>query len=162
MRCGRSIDPLSPRRPTDGISLTMRTITRMQSCIGSSAIRRGSAAPKVSSFVRLSGTIFKSVTVTVALTSAALAADLRVAPFSCDVTPPIGHPLCGGTIKPLEAIDEPLLAKGILVSDGKDRYVICAVDWCLLQTGAYEMFRQKLASAADTPPSHVAVQTVHQ
>jgi dienelactone hydrolase len=54
------------------------------------------------------------------------------------------------------------LAKGILVSDGEDRYVICAVDWCLLQTGAYEMFRQKLASAADTPPSHVAVQTVHQ
>jgi hypothetical protein len=102
------------------------------------------------------------VTTTIALSSISLAADLQVAAFSCDVTPPIGHPLCGGTIKPLEAVDEPLLAKGILLSDGRDRYIICAVDWCLLQTGAYDMFRQKLAGAADIPASHVAVQTVHQ
>lgn len=87
---------------------------------------------------------------------------LEVASFSCDVTPPIGHPLCGGWIKPLEAIDEPLLAKGVLISDGNSRYILCAVDWCLLQTGAYDMFRQKLATAAGVPPSHVAVQTVHQ
>ena len=87
---------------------------------------------------------------------------LEVASFCCDVTPPLGHPLCGGWIKPLEAVDEPLLAKGILLSDGNSRYIICAVDWCLLQTGGYDMFQQKLALAVEIPPSHVAVQTVHQ
>jgi dienelactone hydrolase len=90
------------------------------------------------------------------------AANLEVAAFSCDVTPPVGHPLCGGWIKPLEAVDEPLLAKGIVLSDGHTRYVLCAVDWCLLQTGAYDLFRQKLAAAVGIPASQVAVQTVHQ
>jgi hypothetical protein len=26
--------------------------------------------------------------------------ELHLATFSCDVTPPLGHPLCGGWIKP--------------------------------------------------------------
>jgi len=89
-------------------------------------------------------------------------ATLQVAAFSCDVTPPIGHPLCGGWIKPLVAVDDPLLAKGIVLSNGKTRYVLCAVDWCLLQTAAYDMFRCKLAAAADVPEAQVSVHTVHQ
>ncbi|MGO8675725.1 MAG: hypothetical protein ACLQVX_07620 [Limisphaerales bacterium] len=87
---------------------------------------------------------------------------VAVAPFCCDVTPPLGHPLCGGWIKPLTAVDDPLLAKGVVLSDGKSRYVLCAVDWCLLQTGAYDLLRQRIARGADIPESHVAVQTVHQ
>jgi hypothetical protein len=90
------------------------------------------------------------------------ATELRVATFACDVTPPLGHPLCGGWIKALEAVDDPLLAKGIVVGDGANRYVLCSVDWCLLQTGAYEAFRDQLAAGADVPPQHVAVHTVHQ
>ena len=86
----------------------------------------------------------------------------RVAFFFCETTPPIGHPLCGGWIKPLEAVDDPLLLKGILLADRKEAYVICALDWCLLQTEAYDLFRQKLAAAAGVPLSHVALQTVHQ
>lgn len=93
---------------------------------------------------------------------AAQPGDLLLATFRCDVTPPLGHPLCGGWIKPVEAVDDPLLAKGIILEQGDERYVICAVDWCLLQTGAYDLFRRKLAEAADTPASRVAVQTVHQ
>ena len=68
---------------------------------------------------------------------------LQVAPFSCDVTLPIGHPLCGGWIKPLVIVDDPLLAKGIVLSNGKTRYVLCTVDWCLLQTAAYDTFRDE-------------------
>lgn len=98
----------------------------------------------------------------VLLATAVSAGDLRVATFSCDVTPPIGHPLCGGWIKPLEAVDDPLLAKGIVLEDGPARYVLCSVDWCLLQTGAYEAFRDELAAGADVPPEHVSVHTVHQ
>jgi len=89
-------------------------------------------------------------------------AGLRLGVFRCDVTPPLGHPLCGGWIKPLEKVDDPLLAKGIVLEQGRDRYVLCAVDWCLLQTAAHELFRRKLAEAAEVPESHVVVHTVHQ
>jgi len=90
------------------------------------------------------------------------AGEFRAAAFSCDATPPLGHPLCGGWIKPLVSVDEPLLAKGVAISDGRTRFVICALDWCLLQTGAYDLFRRKIAAAAGIPESQVAVQTVHQ
>jgi dienelactone hydrolase len=85
-----------------------------------------------------------------------------VAVFQSEVTPPLGHPLCGGWIQPLTAVDDPLLAKGVVLEDGSRRYVVCAVDWCLLQTGAYDLFRRKLALAADTPEDRVTVHTVHQ
>jgi hypothetical protein len=58
---------------------------------------------------------------------------LRVGVFACEVTPPVGHPLCGGWIRPLETVDDPLLAKGLVLAEGRHRYVLCAVDWCLLQ-----------------------------
>ncbi len=87
---------------------------------------------------------------------------LRLATFECDVTPPPGHPLCGGWIKPLEAVDDPLLAKGIVLAEGDRRYVLCAVDWCLLQTEAFETFRRKIAAGARTSPERVSVHTVHQ
>ncbi len=87
---------------------------------------------------------------------------LSAASFACDVTPPLGHPLCGGWIKPLVAVDDPLLAKGVILNDGKDRYVLCAVDWCLLQTGAFDQFRQAIALGAGVPVNHVSVHTLHQ
>jgi hypothetical protein len=120
------------------------------------------------SFIRLSTRWILGVAIGVGLASCMTRgyhtgeAGLSIAVFSCDVTPPVGHPLCGGWIKPLESVDDPLLAKGIILGDGKSRYILCAVDWCLLQTGAYDQFRQKLAAAAEVPVSHVAVQTVHQ
>ncbi len=96
--------------------------------------------------------------------SAALGTEtkLSVATFSCDVTPPLGHPLCGGWIQPLKSVDDPLLAKGVVLADGDKRYVLCSVDWCLLQTAAHDLFRRKIAAAANTPESRVAVHTVHQ
>ncbi len=39
----------------------------------------------------------------------ALEGPVRLASFSSDATPPIGHPLING--KPLEAVDAPLLRK---------------------------------------------------
>jgi hypothetical protein len=87
---------------------------------------------------------------------------LAAAVFECDVTPPMGHPLCGGWIKPVEAVDDPLLAKGVVLANGEKRMLICAVDWCLLQTEAYELFCRKLADAVEVPRNHVSVHTVHQ
>jgi hypothetical protein len=87
---------------------------------------------------------------------------LRVGIFSCDVTPPLEHPLCGGWIKPVEVVEDPLLAKGIVLDNGRTRYVLCAIDWCLLQTAAYDQFTLKIAAAANVSPGQVSVHTVHQ
>lgn len=87
---------------------------------------------------------------------------IAIASFSVDVTPPEGHPLCGGWIKPLEAVDDPLLAKGVVLESKRDRYVICVLDWCLLQTKAHDAFIGALAGAAGVPASQVTVHTVHQ
>jgi len=86
---------------------------------------------------------------------------LRCAAFECDVTPPVGHPLCGGGRKPAESILAPLLAKGVVLSDGPEHYVVCVMDWCRLQSSAYDALRSRIAAAAGTVPSHVALQTVH-
>lgn len=86
---------------------------------------------------------------------------LRVATFRCDVTPPPGgHPLIWVT--PVETVEDPLLAKGIVIDDGRRRYVLCAVDWCGLCNSSHLLFRRKIASAAGTDVSRVAVHCVHQ
>ena len=36
-----------------------------------------------------------------------LMAALHLATFTCDVTPPLGHPLCGGWIEPVRGVDDP-------------------------------------------------------
>ncbi len=94
----------------------------------------------------------------VALTAAA---ELRVATFRCDLTPPLGHPAYP-KYKPLEKIEHPLLAKGIVLDDGGQRYVLCAIDWCALCNSTYDLFCQKAAEGAGTSLARVAVHTIHQ
>jgi len=94
--------------------------------------------------------------------SAAEAAELRVATFRCDVTPPLGFLTYPPCFKPLEKIEHPLLAKGIVLDDGGRRYVLCALDWCGLCNSTYDLFRRKVAEGAGTEPARVMVHTVHQ
>jgi hypothetical protein len=91
------------------------------------------------------------------------AAELRVATFRCDVTPPLGFLTYPPTFdKPLQTIEHPLLAKGIVLDDGSRRYVLCAVDWCGICNSTFDLFRRKLAEGAGTQPERVALHTVHQ
>lgn len=90
----------------------------------------------------------------------AAAAPLRVATFRCDVTPWPGETLVW-TAK-LVKVEEPLLAKGIVLEDGTNRYVLCAIDWCLLANDSELSFRKALAAAAGTDAARVAVQCIHQ
>jgi hypothetical protein len=86
---------------------------------------------------------------------------LRIATFRADVTSPIGHPLCGGWIKPAGAIDDPLEAVGVILL-GMDRpVVLCAIDWCGLRNDANRLWREALAAASHTTPDRVAVHCVH-
>jgi hypothetical protein len=92
----------------------------------------------------------------------AAAAELRVATFRCDVTPPLGYVTYPPAFAPLEKIEHPLLAKGIVLDDGGRRYVLCAIDWCGLCNSTYDLFRRKVAEGAGTDPARVAVHTIHQ
>jgi hypothetical protein len=87
---------------------------------------------------------------------------LHLARFRFDVTPPPGHSLCGGWIKPVEAVDDPLEAIGLIILGAGEPIVICAVDWTGLLNDAHVQWRRALAEAAGTTPQRVAVQCVHQ
>ncbi len=90
------------------------------------------------------------------------ATSLRLAPFRFDVTPPMGHSLCGGWIKPVEAVDDTLEAIGVVITGAGAPIVLCAVDWTGLLNDAHIQWRAALAEAAGTTPERVAVQCVHQ
>ena len=87
---------------------------------------------------------------------------LKISTFRFDVTPPEGHSLCGGWIKPVIGVDDPLEAMGIVISGVGKPVVLCAVDWTGLLNEAHIAWRTALAEAAGTTPDRVAVQCVHQ
>lgn len=87
---------------------------------------------------------------------------LKIAAFRFDVSPPEGHPLCGGWIKPVVGMDDPEEAIGLLITGVGEPVVICAVDWTGLLNEANVRWRKALAQAAGTTPERVAVQCVHQ
>ena len=88
--------------------------------------------------------------------------DLRVALFRADITPPEGSPLDCGFDPPVATVEHPLLAKGIVLEDKGGTYVLCAIDWGGLCNDAYDLVRDRMAKAANTSASHVALQAVHQ
>lgn len=87
--------------------------------------------------------------------------DLHLASFSCDVTPPLGHPLCGGWIPPVRAVDDPLRAVGVVLLGAGAPVVLCAVDWCGLRNDAHLDWREAIAKAAHTTRERVHVHCVH-
>lgn len=86
---------------------------------------------------------------------------LHLATFRSDATPPIGHPLCGGWIEPVRAVDDPLRALGVVLLGMGQPIVLCAVDWCGLRNEANLLWRKALAQAAHTVVENVAVHCVH-
>lgn len=88
--------------------------------------------------------------------------NLHLGTFRFDVTPPIGHSCCGGWIKPVEAVDDPLEAAGFVLLGLDEPIVIVAVDWTGILNDAHVEWRKALADAAGTRPERVAVQCVHQ
>ena len=86
---------------------------------------------------------------------------LHLATFSREVTPPLGHPLCGGWIEPVRGVDDPLRALGVVLLGCGAPVVLCAVDWCGIRNDAHKAWTEALAVAAHTTPERVAVQCVH-
>ena len=86
----------------------------------------------------------------------------HLATFRFDVTPPKGHSLCGGWIKPVIDVDDPLEAIGFVLLGAGAPIVVCAIDWTGVLNSAHIAFREALAEAAHTTADHVAIQAVHQ
>lgn len=90
------------------------------------------------------------------------AGNLHIGTFRFDVTPPTGHSLCGGWIKPVVDVDDPLEAIGYVLLGAGKPIVVCAVDWTGLLNDAHVQWRAALAEAAGTTIDRVAVHCVHQ
>lgn len=90
------------------------------------------------------------------------AGGLHLASFRFDVTPPTGHSLCGGWIKPVSGVDDALEAIGLVLRGAGAPIVLCTVDWTGLLNEAHLAWRTALAEAAGTTPDRVAVHCVHQ
>jgi hypothetical protein len=88
--------------------------------------------------------------------------NLKIATFKFDATPPIGHGCCGGWIKPIEVVDDPMEALGFVLLGTGDPIVICVVDWTGILNEAHVAWRTALAEAAGTTPDRVSVHCVHQ
>ena len=86
---------------------------------------------------------------------------LHIATFECDVTPPLGHPLCGGWIDAVRGVDDPLKALGVVLLGAGKPVVLCAVDWTGIRNEAFRTWRKALADAAHTTPEHVSLHAVH-
>jgi len=93
---------------------------------------------------------------------AASAGNLRLATFRYEVTPPMGHSLCGGWIKPVVGVDDPLEAIGYVLLGSGEPIVVCVVDWTGLLNSAHIEWRKALAEAANTTIDRVTVHCVHQ
>lgn len=86
---------------------------------------------------------------------------IRVATFKTDATPPLGTPWYP-SYKPLDTIEHPLFAKGIIIEDNQKRYVLCAIDWCEIINNSYYRLREEIAKVAKTEANAVFINTVHQ
>ncbi len=94
------------------------------------------------------------------LPALAQAAELRLATFDADITPPVGSMLA---YDPVVRVDEMTLrGRGVVLLGAGQPLVLCALDWLGLFNEAHEQFRADLARAAGTTPERVAVHCVHQ
>jgi hypothetical protein len=85
----------------------------------------------------------------------------QLATFATDVTPPDGHPLCGGWIEPVRGVDDTLKALGVVLLGSGKPVVLCVFDWVALRNDAHLTVRKALADAARTTIDRVAVHAVH-
>lgn len=86
----------------------------------------------------------------------------RLATFSVDITIPIGHRCMGILDTKVQRIDDPLEAKGFVFLGREAPIVFVALDWCEVRNGAYDLWRDTLAAAAETTRERVLVCSLHQ
>lgn len=111
----------------------------------------------MSIFIRICGAV-----IVLAFAAISASAEFRLAPFSADVTVPLGHPGMGGGIEPAKEIVDPLYAKGVVLLGADQPIVFLAIDWCEIRNDAYDRWREVLAEAAGTAKERVLLAAIHQ
>src|SRR3954447_17228286 len=86
----------------------------------------------------------------------------HLATFKVDATPPAGHSLCGGWIKPVLGVDDPLWLRGVVLLGGDRPIVLAALDWTGVMDESHRLWTEALAEAAHTTADRVALHCVHQ
>src|SRR5438034_255762 len=84
---------------------------------------------------------------------------MRIAPFTVDITPPLGHPLA---YSPNNRIDSKIFVRGLVIEHGARRVVLAAADVIGLYGTAYYQWRRVIAGAAHVPVRNVLIHSVHQ
>ncbi len=87
-------------------------------------------------------------------------ANLRIATFDIDATPPIGAMMAYDPVT--NRWDLGLRARGIVLLGAGEPIVLCAVDWIGIANEGHDAFREALARAAGTSRQRVAVHSLHQ
>ncbi|QDT99669.1 hypothetical protein [Gimesia aquarii] len=87
---------------------------------------------------------------------------LRIATFECDITPPLGSPLCYGHVAPAKKIVDPLSARGMILLGSGQPIVILALDWVGANNGTQDVWKNKLADALNTSTDRCAIHCLHQ
>ena len=70
---------------------------------------------------------------------------LHLGRFDVDATVPLGHPCCGGWIKPATVVDDPLKLRGVVIQGNDAPIVLAAIDWTGICNQAYFQIRDALA-----------------
>ncbi len=81
--------------------------------------------------------------------------------FKVNVTPPIGHYLCGGLGAPMLEFGDPLYLRGWVLKSDSRCCVIASIDYCYMIGRSQWRFEQALAEAAGTAREHVVIQATH-
>lgn len=95
-----------------------------------------------------------------ACSSRSKAADLQLAKFDIDVTPPVGFMMAYDRVIRVEELG--LRCRGVVILGAGKPIVLCAVDWIGIGNEGHDVFRDRLARAAGTTRERVAVHTLHQ
>ncbi len=119
-------------------------------------------AKTIAAFLGLALLIASGATGEGQISKVSAAEGLQLVHFTADVSPPLHQRVCVGFIPEFTEIEHPLLAKGIVLKNQQDVYVLCALDYCGLCNNSYDRFRQRIAAAAGTTPDRVALQSLHQ
>ena len=73
---------------------------------------------------------------------------LHLASFTADITPPAGHPLCGGWIEPVRGVDDPLEIVGVVLLGMGSPIVLAAI---VLAAAAGALLRRRYRRPRGSP-----------
>jgi hypothetical protein len=89
-----------------------------------------------------------------------LFAELKIATFDIDATPPLGSMMAYD--RATNHWDMGLRARGVVLLGAGEPIVLCAVDWIGIANAGHDEFRAALAKAASSSPTRVSVHALHQ